>query len=92
VRNPVKIEKNTPAPTRVEITRHPHPPPVSGLKSPTPATRVGNGYPSGDPHAPPSQVAAPESTPAHRQPTADLFSMHETKSQSSVVRIQIHRP
>jgi hypothetical protein len=43
---------NTPAPVRVEITRHPYPPPMSGLQSPTP---VGNGYPTGHPHPPPPE-------------------------------------
>jgi hypothetical protein len=36
---------------------------MSGLQFPTPGTRVGNGYPSGDPYPPPANPHTPASMP-----------------------------
>jgi hypothetical protein len=65
---------------------HPPPAPVSGLKSPpthTPATRVGNGYPSGHPHPPPTSrcyVDAPSLEVRHRWQTAGGDALAEVRA------------
>jgi hypothetical protein len=77
-------QKNTPALTRVEITRHPHPCRVSNPPPPhTPATRVGNGYPSGHPHPPPTShcyVNAPSLEVRHRWQTAGGDALAEVRA------------